>query len=274
MMTQPDSKLEAFSLFAQEVARSNGTIMRTFESTPKYDLPEDQYLNEFVSNKINDNIAELIKEHYPEHTMYKKGGSLDQHVGYEWICDPLDGAFCYSVGYRVSVTSVTLTKDGESIVSAVYDPWNDRMYAAIKGGGAWLNGQPIQVNDSPLRKYTMINSEWWPAAAFDIDTPLHEVAVETGVYLVHQGSVIHSACLVASGVFAASLFGGFVQGKNHEVAAAKLIVEEAGGRISDLVGEDIGFIGDIRGFIISNGALHDDLVTRIGHEIVKAPQDV
>ena len=268
-MSHIDTQLEAFGLFAQEVARSNGAIMRTFESKPRHELPDGQYLNEFVATKINDNIATLIKERFPDHTMYRKGGSLDQHLGYEWICDPLDGAFCYSVGYRVSVTSVTLTKDGESIVSAVYDPWNDRMYAAIKGNGATLNGNPIHVNESPLQKYTMINSEWWPAAAFDIDTPLHTVAVDTGVYLVHQGSVIHSACLVASGVFAASLFGGFVQGKNHEVAAAKLIVEEAGGRISDLAGESIGFIGDIRGFIISNGTIHADLVDKVGAPLIE-----
>jgi len=262
-------ELTDFVLFAQHVARSNGELMKKYEHVPKEQLGEGIYLNEFVANEINTNIASLIKETYPAHTMYRKGGSLEEHMGYEWICDPLDGAFCYSVGYRVSVTSVTLTKDGESIVSAVYDPWNDRMYAAVRGHGAVMNDDPISVNASPLQKYSMVNSEWWPAAAFDIDSALHEVAVDTGIYLVHQGSVIHSACLVASGVFAASLFGGFVQGKNHEVAAAKLIVEEAGGHISDLAGEPIGFIGDIRGFIISNRVIHADLVERIGTQLVK-----
>lgn len=259
-----------FITFAKKVAHSNGDLMRQNESLPESKLPEGIYLNEFVSNEINTNIAELIREHYPTHSMYRKGGSLDEHMGYEWICDPLDGAFCYSVGYRVSVTSITLTKDGESIASAVYDPWNDRMYAAVRGYGAAMNDMPISVNNSPLQKYTMVNSEWWPAAAFDIDAPLHDVAVDTGIYLVHQGSVIHSACLVASGIFAASLFGGFVQGKNHEVAAAKLIVEEAGGQISDLAGAPIGFIGDIKGFIISNNTIHANLVERIGKKLVES----
>lgn len=249
-----------FFEFAQQVARSNGAIMREYEHADPGSLPEGQYLNEVVATLINENINGMIEEHFPDHRMYKKGDSNAVHVGYEWICDPLDGAFCYSLGYRVSVTSVTLTLDGESIVSAVYDPWNDRMYAAIKGEGAWMNGMPIHTNERTLQKYTMLNSEWWPAAAFDVDTTLHAIAEKTGAYLVHQGSVIHSACLVASGVFAGSVFGGFVRGKNHEVAAAKLIVEEAGGTITDLAGNPIGFIGDIRGFIISNTTLHDDLV--------------
>lgn len=251
--------------FAKLVARSNGDIMRQYEHADPASLPEGTYLNEVVARLINDNIEAKVKEHFPSHRMYRKGDSLDAHVGYEWICDPLDGAFCYSWGYRVSVTSVSLTLDGESIVSAVYDPWNDRMYAAIKGKGAWLNDAPIKVNDRQLEKYTLINREWWPAAAFDVDTALHNMAEETGAYIVHQGSVIHSACLVASGVFAGSVFGGFVQGKNHEVAAAKLIVEEAGGRITDLNGDDIGFIGDIKGFVISNGTLHGDLIDSVSH---------
>ncbi|MFZ1301856.1 MAG: inositol monophosphatase family protein [Candidatus Microsaccharimonas sp.] len=254
-----------FASFAQLVARSNGDIMREHEELDASLLPDGQYLNEIVAQKINDNINNFIKEHFPTHRMYKKGDSLDAHVGFEWICDPLDGAFCYSQGYRISVTSVTLTLDGESLVSAVYDPWNDRMYSAIKNQGAWVNGKPIHVNKRPLEKYTLINREWWPAAAFDVDTVLHTTAEETGAYIVHQGSVIHSACLVASGVFGGSVFGGHVRGKNHEVAAAKLIVEEAGGKITDLNGENIGFIGDIKGFIISNDTLHNDLVKRLNH---------
>lgn len=234
--------------FAEELARDNGSIMLDDHTL---DTSNKAYVNEIVSNKINENIRNKIDSRYRDHSFFQKNRHSSD--GYEWICDPLDGAFMYSIGHKVSVTSVTLTLCGKSIVSAVYDPWNDLMYSASLGGGSKMNGRPIFAKKtSPLQKYAVINSEWWPDAEYDVEMAVHQIAASTGAYPVHLGSVIHSACLVAKGVFNASLFGGHItEEKNREIAAAKLIVEEAGGNITDLFGSEINFTGSTRGFIVS-----------------------
>lgn len=237
--------------FAEELARDNGAIMLSGYVS---DTPNEAYINEIVSDKINENIVNRINCRYRDHSFFQKNRPSSD--GYEWICDPLDGAFMYSVGHRVSVTSVALTLHGKSIVSAVYDPWNDLMYSASLGGGTKLNGLPIATKKtSPLQKYSVINSEWWPDADYDVEMAVHQIAKATGAYPVHLGSVIHSACMVAKGSFNVSLFGGhIIEEKNREIAAAKLIVEEAGGSITDLFGSEISFTGSVKGFIIAGSS--------------------
>ena len=90
-------------------------------------------------------------------------------------------------------------------------------------------------------------------------TPLSKLSAETNTYMVSPGSTTHMAAMVAQGDFVASIFPG-TKGKNVDIAAAKVIVEEAGGKVTDLFGEEQRYDRDIRGAIVSNGVVHDELV--------------
>ena len=81
----------------------------------------------------------------------------------------------------------------------------------------------------------------------------------SGAYITAPGSTTHAAALVARGEFTASVFAG-LKGKNVDIAAAKIIVEEAGGKVTDLFGKDQRYDQDIRGAVVSNGVVHDEII--------------
>ncbi len=108
-------------------------------------------------------------------------------------------------------------------------------------------------------RMTGMNVDWWPNAQWDVMRVIHKLAYEKGAYVIAPGSTTHAAALVARGEFVASVFAG-TKGKNVDVAAAKVIVEEAGGTVTDLFGREQRYDQDIRGTIMSNGVVHEEIV--------------
>lgn len=222
--------------------------------------PDARYLNEVVSSNVNSCISAAITKYYPDHHIYTKGSTDNGEQDYEWICDPLDGAFIYTKGLKSVVISMTLVHRGVPVLTGILAPFSDDFYFAIKGGGVFKGDTPLSKITRPLEQYGMINAEWWPAAEYDVDVVAHDLCKAYQLYPIHIGSVVYSACLVAEGVLTASIFGGKLVGKNHEAAAVMLLMEEAGGRYTNLFGEDIGFEGIIDGFIISTKQAHPSIV--------------
>ena len=104
-----------------------------------------------------------------------------------------------------------------------------------------------------------MNIDWWPSAQWDVMQVVHDLAYEKDVYVTTVGSTTHAAALVARGEFIASVFVG-TKGKNVDIAAAKVIVEEAGGKVTDLFGQEQRYDRDICGALVSNGVVHEDIV--------------
>lgn len=254
------ANLEFYLDFACRLAKDNGAIMRAREVNPSLNPEEKVHYEWKVVDAIEESIQSKVSTTFPTHTLFRRGDTFGKKEGYEWICDCIDGAFSYAQGHRISVSSVALTLGGASLVSAVYNPWTDQLFYATLEGGAYLNKKRLQINQQALGNEVFLNCEWWPTAQYDVDTWMHGISKQYTSYVLHLGSVIHSACLVASGVFAASVFGGYVKGKNHEVAAVKLIIEEAGGSFTDLFGDPLQITGDIRGFIIGSKTINQQLV--------------
>lgn len=256
--------LERYLAKAVDIARGNGSLMREREirvgGNPHF-LSEEQ-MREIKSEAVV-NTRRLLADLGPDHHLFGYGDSEEERKGFEWICDYIDGAFSYSFGHRISVTSVTLTLDGVSQVAAVYEPWTDRLYTAALGLGLSVDSVPVYPASMKLQEGTLIDVEWWPWATYDVDTWLHNVSMETHAYVLHIGCIVYGACLVASGVFGAAVLGRMMEGKNHEIAAMKLLVEEAGGVITDLRGNKISHIGRIEGLLIANRGAHADLLKRV-----------
>lgn len=222
--------------------------------------PKGLHLNEVVSANVSQLIQKSITAHYPQHHLYTKGSQDNGVEDYEWICDPLDGAFIYTKGFSSVVISMTLVCKGTPVLTGILQPFSSDLYVAVKDQGVTKNHQQLKEISSPLERYGMINSEWWPAAAYDVDTLAHNLSIKYELYPVHIGSVVYSACLVAEGVLTACIFGGKLIGKNHEAAAVMLLMQEIGGQYTDLFGETVGFTGAINGFIISTKQAHSAIV--------------
>ena len=142
----------------------------------------------------------------------------------------------YARHVPVSVFSLALVVDGESLLGVVYDPYLDTMYTAIKGKGAYKNDKLIHVSDIGFDdKISVSNYDMWNGTEYDLYDVIKELSKRT--YMFSIGSFIRAACCVADGEFSLVLFPGMMH-KNCDVAAVKVIVEEAGGLVTDLFGND------------------------------------
>lgn len=134
----------------------------------------------------------------------------------------------------------------------------DNLYSAVKGQGAYCNNKKITVNDFTLEDERSIGHfDMWPAAEYNDIPVMNELYKKT--YFVGIGSIIRASVCVASGDFTCCIFPG-TKGKNCDIAAVKVIVEEAGGKVTDLFGNEQRYDEPINGALISNGVVHDELI--------------
>lgn len=245
---------------AKEIALEAGKIMlRYFRLGVNTWEKEDMSVVTKADTDINRMVIERIGVKFPGHSVWGEEESRRTRASLEWVCDPIDGTVPFSKGVPVSVFSLALVRAGEPMVGVVYDPFTDRMYSAVKGEGAKVNGQPMRVSTIGLEKHSIVNVEWWPEAPFDLDTRMHQLSLTTKAYVLHMGCVINAACLVAAGQYEACVYAG-TRGKNVDIAAVKVIVGEAGGQVTDLFGQKQRYDRDIRGALVSNGVVHNDIL--------------
>ena len=254
-------KYDEYVKFAEDTLIKCGDIILDWyeKESPSKKL----YLNEYVAGCVNKLIEKEIDLNFPNHHLFTKGSRDIGELKYEWICDPLDGAFIYSKGFTSCVISMTLVHNGIPIVAVIYQPFTKDFYVAVHNQGVYKNGILVRTNNKGLEEYGCIDEEWWPDAYYDVDHVVHHIARDYRMYPLHFGSVVYSACLIAEGKLTATLFGGRLVGKNHEAAAVMLLMKESGGRYTDLDGTDIGFRGTMHGFIISTSKAHSAIMESV-----------
>ena len=167
----------------------------------------------------------------------------------------------YARHIPVAVFSLALVVKGQSMVGVVFDPFTNSLYTAIKGKGAYKNGEKITVNDYGLEDMkTVCHYDLWVGADYNISKVLQELQTKT--YFVGLGSIIRACMCVASGDFSLAIFPG-TKHKNCDIAAVKVIVEEAGGTVTDLFGKEQRYDESINGAVISNGKVQNEVIRTI-----------
>ena len=251
--------------FAKDVAKYAGKIMLKYfnqDNGEKYKT--DKTIVTLADTEINSYLVKRVKEKYPNHAV---DGEEEQFgkSNYKWVCDPVDGTAMYARHIPVAVFSLALVVDGESILGVVYDPFTDSMYSAIKGEGAYKNDKKMKVNTIALDDMKSVsNFDMWPEAEYNIFEPIKKLGEKT--YFIGIGSVIRACMCVANGEFNLAIFPGTTH-RNCDIAAAKVIVEEAGGKVTDLFGNNQRYDQSIKGAIISNGLVHDEVVNVVKNYI-------
>ena len=258
--------MKKFLEFAKETARGAGEITRKYfsgENGAGYKY--DQTIVTKADTEINSYLIERVREVFPTHAVDGEEEQFGKSE-YVWVCDPVDGTAMYARHIPVSVFSLALVKDGKPIVGVIYDSFTDNMYYASLGGGAFCGGERISVNDLPFSGMrTIVNLDAWPEAEYNLWEVYRELGKKT--YLVGLGSVIRAAACVANGDFTAAIYPG-TKHKNCDIAAAKIIVEEAGGKVTDLFGREQRYDGDIEGALISNGTVHEEALELIKNHMI------
>lgn len=244
--------------FAKDIAIEAGKIMLKYfnlDNGEKY--KEDQTIVTLADTEINRYLIKKVKEIYPIHAVDGEEESFGKS-NYVWVCDPVDGTAMYAKHIPVAVFSLALVIDGKPEVGVVYDPFTDNLYHAIKGNGAYKNNERIQVSNIAFEdKKSTSDFTMFPNATYNFYPIISELGMKT--YFVSLGSVIRSCMEVATGNFNLVLFPGTTK-KNCDIAAVKIIIEEAGGKVTNLFGKEQRYDIDIKGAVVSNGIVHNETV--------------
>lgn len=252
---------EQYLEFAKDIAKEAGKIMlKYFNMDNGVSYKGDKTIVTLADKEINSYLIKQVKEKYPSHSV--DGG--EEQFGksdYVWVCDPVDGTAMYARHIPVAVFSLALVIKGKPKVGVVYDPFTNSLYTAIKGKGAYKNESKINVNDYELDDMkTVCHYDLWPGADYDISNVLQEL--RNKAYFIGLGSIIRACMCVASGDFTLAIFPG-TKHKNCDIAAVKVIIEEAGGTVTDLFGNEQRYDESINGAVISNGKVHDKVIETI-----------
>jgi myo-inositol-1(or 4)-monophosphatase len=204
-------------------------------------------------------IVDALARERPEDAILAEEGGGTDHEGaaWRWVIDPLDGTTNYAHGYPRFCVSIGVEHHGERTVGVVYDPLLDELYSAVRGGGASCNGRSIHVSEEP----DVANALLATGFAYDVHRSLEDNlnhfadVVKRARAVRRDGSAALDLCYVAAG-----RFDGFWEMKLHawDVAAGLLIVEEAGGRISNMSGGPADRSGNQT--VATNGHIHDTLI--------------
>lgn len=182
-----------------------------------------------ASEKI---LLDHIHSTYPGHSILSEESGAEGDQGeYRWVIDPLDGTTNFSQGLPLFCVSIGIEHNGETVVGVVYAPYLDELFHAVKGEGAFLNGNPIKVSGKSELKYSVVST------GFPVDKDVNPANNYDNVGRVmplvrglrRLGSAAVDICYCAAG-----FLDGYWEMNLHEwdVNAAKLILAEAGG-VSD-----------------------------------------
>ncbi|MEP7028886.1 MAG: inositol monophosphatase family protein [Candidatus Eisenbacteria bacterium] len=176
---------------------------------------------------------------------------------FRWVVDPLDGTTNFAHAYPFFAVSIALEFLGERALGVVYDPLREECFSALRGAGAWLNGVPIAVSREARMERTLAATGF----AYDVHEKPEETLRFFAPFLSRvQGVRRDGSAALNLAYLACGRFDLFWEVKLHawDVAAAALLVEEAGGTVTDFAGGPMppdGF--EVAG---SNGVLHAELL--------------
>ena len=223
-------------------------------------------INDLVTQadkESEDAIFQVIRANFPNHyILSEEAGDLKMDSNIKWIIDPIDGTVNFANGIPLCCVSIGVEKDGEMILGAVYNPFINEFFFSERGCGATLNDKKIKVSDkSDLLRSCLVTG--FPYSYLDAPNgPLQvfERLIRKGVPVRRLGSAAIDLCWVACG-----RFDGFYEHKLQawDSAAGFLMVEEAGGRVTNLKGDEYSPYEP--GIIATNGVIHDELVQVINY---------
>lgn len=243
--------------FAKSLASRAGDIMRTnFLKGVQADWKGDNTPVTAADLSINALVLEEVQNKFPTHSFIGEEGSNLKESESVWVCDPIDGTIPFSSGYPTFAFSLALVERGTPVVGVIYDPILDRLAEAERGGGTKINGVRTSVStEQTLSNRSMVS--WHISKPSSTKDALVKNLTERQCRMPKFYSTVYAGLLVSMGTLTAEIYGST---KPWDAAAVKIIVEEAGGKVTDLDGNDQRYDGTIKGFVASNGIVHDELI--------------
>lgn len=236
---------------AKAAALEAGKIIRQgFGKVHKTWTKADNSLASAIDDAAEARIQEILTETFPDHAFWgEEGGRSSQKSPNLWIVDGLDGSHNFLAGIQDCAVSIAHIKDGELVIGVIYNPFRDELFWAERERGSFLNSKPIRVSVESVFSHATVG---FTRGSIKEDKALlgkiyNAVGQEVRNTRILGSSALHFA-YVASGRFDALVNIG-----NHpwDFAAGILLIREAGGRVTDLEGNDLNL--ETNRIIASNG---------------------
>ncbi len=266
-MSNDASSVQSWVPKASEIAREAGARLREFFAQGV----ETEYKGDVDLVTVADRTAEKLirsrlSEVFPDHGIYGEEGTRDRLEGeFRWYVDPLDGTtnfahgfpqFCVSMGLEQRPSGLKPTEDGTLVAGVIYDPLRDELFSAEKGKGAFLNGKPMRTSSIPRLAEALL-ATGFPSRKRHASPNIHFYQEFT--LRSHGVRRAGSAALDLAYVAAGRLEGFWEFNLNPwDTAAGILMIEEAGGRVTDFKGRH--FRIDSHEILASNGDIHEELL--------------
>ena len=241
---------------ATDAARQAGAVLTECVRTG-FRIEHKEIINLVTDadHQAEQRIIDVIHAAFPtHHVLAEERGLTEQSPSrYKWVIDPLDGTSNFAHRFPAYCVSIGVECDGRGIIGVVYDPTRDELFTAQIGHGAHLNGAPIAVSKTNHLDHALLVTGF----AYDIrDTPNNNLNHFARFALKVQGlrrtgTAALDLCYVAAG-----RFDGFWEVALHpwDMAAGVVILREAGGQVTDLMGNTHSIYG--KELVASNGLIH------------------
>jgi myo-inositol-1(or 4)-monophosphatase len=251
--------------FAKALALDAGKIMQRYFRAEDIatEFKKDNTPLTVADTTINSLVLKKVAESFPDYGVIGEEESFEPTRDFVWVVDPIDGTMPFSLGVPISTFSLALVDrlDGQPIVAVTYDPFLDNMYTAVKGEGAFLNGKAIKTSEKTdfARNVVAIvgglrsdeEGYYKPGVASDF------IRDHDGRYFSFV-SHVYASNLVASGELLAAVLG---YGSPWDSAAVCLLVQEAGGIVTDVLGKTRRYDEFAAGCLLSaNLVVHEKML--------------
>lgn len=260
--------------FASVLAMQAGTMARNnfvLAGMPKT-WKADQSPLTVTDTCISDLVIQAVTSTYPHHGVISEEDDRNPNPNspYQWVVDPIDGTSPFSHGTPLFTFSLALVIDGVAEIGVIHDPMMNRLLVAEKGHGAtMMKAGSIYVSRATSLNNSLMSfedSRLWPTVRLgNLRTRLKV----QGAQVTEYHAFVYGGMLVATGNHAAALYASRYP---WDVAALKVIVEAAGGRVTNFAGGDQRYDRALQGAIVSNGLVHNQLIDIVQEALVEHPQ--
>lgn len=260
-MSRSLTEFDSLTTIAVQAARQGGAILLDYAKKGFHVHQKDQAINLVTEADLRSEeaVIETIRRAFPHHQILSEEQGLQDIPTHpiKWIIDPLDGTTNFAHGFPMYNVSIGVEYEGACVLGVVYDPTRNELFLAQKGKGATLNGTPIHVSTTPKLNEALLVTGF----AYDVHTAKDNNLKEFCAFTVRArgmrrtGTAAIDLCYIACG-----RFDGFweLQLNPWDTAAGKVILEEAGGKITNYEGDPYSIYGDT--IIATNTHIHPEMV--------------
>ncbi|MEN8171326.1 MAG: inositol monophosphatase family protein [Chloroflexota bacterium] len=244
----------------ERLARQAGEILRTgFGKDIQVDYKGTIDLVTEIDRRAEEFLQHAIQDQFPgHHIIAEENGVTPGDSNHIWYLDPLDGTVNYAHAIPIFSVSLAYYHKGKALLGVVFNPMNNECFTAQRGRGAWLNDVPLQVSKTEDLAHSLLVTgfpyDTWTNPDNNLD---HFAALSLKTQGVRRlGSAALDLCYVAAGRFDGYWEKGL---KPWDAAAGVLMVTEAGGLVTDMVGGP-DFLSYPLSIITANPHLHPKIL--------------